>query len=187
MPANGTNGQGVGMTDEEIWQIIAYLRSVQVRSPAKTLGTALNGKKLFYGDANCSTCHMFEGKGGRVGPDLSSVGISRTVESLVESVRDPSRRLAWGLTEPTKEFAQRYETVTVLTPDGKEIKGITLNEDSFSLQVMDTAERIHLFDKDKLRSIKKSRQSLMPAYDPATLSDQDLNDIIAYLLGGAEK
>jgi len=187
MPANGTNGQGVGMTDEEIWQIITYLRSVQVRAPTKNLGNAVNGKKLFYGDANCSRCHMLEGRGGRIGPDLTSVGGSRTVESLVESVRNPSQRLAWGLTEPTKEFAQRYETVTVVTPDGKEIKGVTLNEDSFSLQVMDTAENIHLFDKDKVRSIKKSAKSLMPVYEPATLSDQDLNDIIAYLLAVAEK
>jgi len=187
MPANGTNGQGVGMTDEEIWQIITYLRSVQVRTSAKSLGNAVNGKKLFYGDANCSTCHMVDGKGGRVGPDLTSVGTSRTVESLVESVRNPSQRLAWGLTEPTKEFAQRYETVTVVTPDGKQIKGVTLNEDSFSLQVMDTAERIHLFSKDKVRSIEKSRKSLMPSYGPGTLSDQDLNDVIAYLLDVAEK
>lgn len=182
MPANGTNGQGVGMTDEEIWQIITYLRSIQVKAPLKNLGNARHGKELFYGDANCSTCHMVEGKGGRVGPDLTSVGVSRTVDSLVESVRKPSERLAWGLTEPTKEFAQRYETVTVVTPDGQEIKGVTLNEDSFSLQLMDTAEQIHLFEKDKLRAIQKSRESLMPSYDMGTLSDRDLNDIIAYLL-----
>ncbi len=182
MPANGTNGQGVGMTDEEIWQIITYLRSIQVKAPSKNLGNAAHGKQLFFGDANCSTCHMVGGKGGRVGPDLTTVGTSRTVESLVESVRNPSRRLAWGLTEPTKEFAQRYETVTVVTSDGKEVKGVTLNEDSFTLQVVDTAEQIHLFDKDKLRSIKKSRESLMPSYDTGTLSDRDLNDIIAYLL-----
>lgn len=187
MPANGTNGQGVGMTDNEIWQIITYLRSLQVRAPAKKLGNAANGKKLFYGDANCSTCHMVDGKGGRVGPDLSSVGISRTMESLVESVRKPSQRLAWGLTEPTKEFAQQYETVTVVTPDGKEIRGVTLNEDSFSLQLMDTSEQIHLLDKDKLRSINKSRKSLMPSYDSGTLRDQDLNDIIAYLQDVTEK
>jgi putative heme-binding domain-containing protein len=130
---------------------------------------------------------MVEGKGGRVGPDLTSVGTSRTVESLVESVRNPSQRLAWGLTEPTKEFAQRYEMVTVVTPEGKEIKGVTLNEDSFSLQVMDTAEQVHLFDKDKLRSINKSRKSLMPSYNSGTLTDQDLNDIIAYLQEVAEK
>jgi cytochrome c oxidase cbb3-type subunit 3 len=187
MPANGTNGQGVGMTDEEIWQIITYLRSVQVKVLASKLGNSANGKKLFYGDANCSTCHMIGGKGGRVGPDLSSVGTSRTLESLMESVRNPSRRLAWGLTEPTIEFAQEYETVTVVTQDGKEIKGVTLNEDSFSLQVMDTAEQIHLFDKAELRSLNKSRKSLMPSYDANSLSDQDLHDIIAYLSEVAEK
>ena len=187
MPANGTNGQGVGMTDEEIWQIITYLRSVQVRAPARNFGNAANGKKLFYGDANCSLCHMVAGKGGHTGPDLTSAGISRTVESLVESVRNPSQRLAWGLTEPTKEFAQRYETVIVVTPDGKEIKGVTMNEDSFSLQLMDTADNIHLLEKDKLRSIQKSDKSLMPVYPPATLTDKDLNDIIAYLMVVAKK
>lgn len=187
MPANGTNGQGVGMTDEEIWQIITYLRSIQVKIPKQSLGNAVHGKQLFYGDANCSTCHMVAGKGGRVGPDLTSVGVSRTVESLVESVRKPSERLAWGLTEPTKEFAQRYETVTVLTADGKEIKGVTLNEDSFSLQLMDTADQLHLFEKDKLRSITKGRASLMPAYNATTLSDHDLSDIIAYLVAEGSK
>jgi cytochrome c oxidase cbb3-type subunit 3 len=187
MPANGTNGQGVGMTDDEIWQIIAYLRSVQVRSPAKPVGSAAHGKELFYGDANCSSCHMVSGKGGRVGPDLTAVGSARTVESLVESVRSPSQRLAWGLTESTKEFAQEYETVTVVTPEGQEVKGVTLNEDQFSLQMMDTAERIHLFEKDKLRSIQKSRKSIMPSYDPTILNDHDLDDIVAYLLSVSTK
>ena len=182
MPANGTNGQGVGMTDDEIWQIIAYLRSIQMQAPAKSIGNAAHGKELFYGDANCSSCHMVEGKGGRLGPDLTAVGTARTVDSLIESVRTPSQRLAWGLTEPTKEFAQEYETVTVVTADGHEIKGVTLNEDQFSLQMMDTSERIHLFEKDKLRSLQKSRKSLMPAYNQSILSDQDLDDIVAYLL-----
>jgi cytochrome c oxidase cbb3-type subunit III len=187
MPANGTNGQGVGMTDDEIWQIIAYLRSVQVQAPAKSIGNATHGKDLFYGDANCSSCHMVEGKGGRLGPDLTAVGTARTVESLIESVRSPSQRLAWGLTESTKEFAQEYETVTVVTLEGQEVKGVTLNEDQFSLQMMDTTERIHLFEKAELRSIQKSRKSLMPSFDPTTLNDQDLNDIVAYLLSVSTK
>jgi cytochrome c oxidase cbb3-type subunit 3 len=182
MPANGTNGQGVGMTDEEIWQIIAYLRSVQVKVPAKSIGNVPHGKELFYGDANCSSCHMVAGKGGRVGPDLTTVGTSRTIETLIESVRNPSRRLAWGLTEPTKEFAQEYETIEVVTSDGQDIKGVTLNEDNFTLQVMDTAEHIHLLEKDQLKSIHKSRQSLMPIYNSSLLSDSDLHDIIAFLL-----
>jgi hypothetical protein len=62
-----------------------------------------------------------------------------------------------------------------------------LNEDQFSLQMMDTAEHIHLFEKDKLRSMHKSRDSLMPVYNPTILSDQDLNDIVAFLLSVGTK
>lgn len=187
MPANGTNGQGVGMTDDEIWQLIAYIRSVEVKAPAQPIGNAAHGKQLFYGDANCSGCHMVAGKGGRLGPDLTTAGGSRTVESLVDSVRHPSHRLAWGLTEATKEFPQEYETVTVVTSDGREIKGVTLNEDQFSVQIMDQSEQIHLLEKDKLRLFTKSRVSLMPSYDTTLLSDKDLQDIVAYLIGVAAK
>ena len=187
MPANGTNGQGVGMTDEEIWQIITYIRSVEVKAPATPVGNAAQGKEVFYGDANCSLCHMVEGKGGRIGPDLTSVGGSRTRDAIVDSVRHPSRRLAWGLTESTKEFPQEYETVTVETAEGKEIKGVALNEDNFSVQIIDSSEQVYLLDKDKLRSFKKSRESLMPIYAPDLLSDKDLNDIVAYLISVGAK
>jgi len=187
MPANGTNGQGVGMTDDEIWQIITYIRSVEVKTPAKPAGNAAHGKDLFYGDANCSLCHMVEGKGGRVGPELTAVGGSRTRESIVDSVRNPSRRLAWGLTESTKEFPQEYETITVVTADGKQIKGVALNEDSFSVQMMDTNEQIYLLEKDKLLSFKKTRESMMPKYNSDVLSDKDLDDIVAYLISVGAK
>jgi cytochrome c oxidase cbb3-type subunit III len=182
MPANGTNGQGVGMTDEEIWQIITYIRSQEVKAPAKPIGSPEHGKELFYGDANCSLCHMVEGKGGRIGPDLTSVGGSRTRDAIIDSVRNPSRRLAWGLSEATKEFPQEYETITVVTADGKQIKGVALNEDNFSVQIMDMNEQIHLLQKNKLRSFRKSRESLMPVYNLTLLSDKDLDDIVAFLI-----
>jgi cytochrome c oxidase cbb3-type subunit 3 len=181
MPPNGTTGQGVGMTEEEVWQVITYIRSVQLKAPAQPAGDAVHGKKLFYGDANCSGCHMVEGKGGRLGPDLTAVGMARATDAIVDSVRNPSRRLAPGLLEATKEFPQEYETVTVVTVQGQEIKGVTMNEDNFSLQMMDASEQIHLFEKDKLRSIKKSRTSMMPIYSATLLSDKDLQDIVAFL------
>lgn len=181
MPANGTNGQGVGMTDEEIWQIITYIRSQEVKAPAQATGNAAHGKALFYGDANCSLCHMVEGKGGRLGPELTAVGGSRTRDAIIDSVRNPSRRLAWGLTESTKEFPQEYESATVKTADGKEIQGVTLNEDSFSVQIMDASEQIHMFEKVKLLSFRKSRESAMPKFAVDLLSDKDLDDIVAYL------
>jgi cytochrome c oxidase cbb3-type subunit III len=187
MPANGTNGQGVGMTDEEIWQIVTYIRSVEVKAPRNVIGNPEHGKQLFYGDANCSLCHMVDGKGGRVGPELTSVGGSRTREAIIDSVRNPSRRLAWGLAEATKEFPQEYETVTVVTAGGKEIRGVTLNEDNFSVQMIDASEQIYLLDKSTLRSFKKSRQSFMPVYTAEQLSDKDLNDIVAFLISVGTK
>lgn len=166
---------GVEMKDQEIWQVIAYLRSVQVKTPPPTGDTA-HGKGLFDGGAHCSQCHMVKGKGGRIGPDLSSTGSSRSIQAIVESVRDPSRDLVPG-----------YQTVTVIANDGQKIKGIILNEDVFSLQMMDTDERIRLFEKNQLRSVTKSPVSLMPPYNTALLSDQDLNDIIGYLVAVSAK
>ena len=187
MPPNGATQQGVGMTDTEIWQVIAYIRSVQVKAPAQPLGDAAHGKQLFFGMAACSTCHMIAGKGGRLGPDLTTTGSARATDYLVDSVRYPSRRLAQGISEAMKEFSQEYETVKVETADRQKFTGVVLNEDHFTLQMMDLREQLHLFERDKLRSYEKSRESLMPAYDQKMLSDKDLQDILAFLLGVGAK
>src|SRR6202165_3410838 len=182
MPPNGATQQGVGMTEEEIWQVISYIRSVQVKAPAQPAGNAAHGKELFYGSAACFTCHMIQGKGGRVGTDLSTTVSARSTDYLVESVRNPSRRLAQGISEAMKEFSQEYETVTVTDEHGQKFQGVVLNEDSFTLQMLDTREQLHLFEKDKVRSLDKSRESLMPKYDEKMLPEKDLQDIVAYLL-----
>src|SRR5215472_12906232 len=181
MPPNGATQQGVGMTSDEIWQVISYIRSVQKKAPAEPAGDAAHGKSLFYGTATCSTCHMVNGKGGRLGPDLSGTANARSAEYVVESIRNPNRRLAQGISEAMKEFSQEYETVTVVDTTGQKFQGVVLNEDSFTLKMMDMREQLHLFDKDKLRSFEKSRQSLMPGYDQKMLPDKDLQDIVAYL------
>ena len=169
MPA-ALGSVGVEMKDQEIWQVITYLRSIEIKTPPPA-GNAANGKALFYGAAGCSKCHMVDGKGGRLGPDLTAVGSSRSLESIVDSVRNPSRQLADG-----------YQTVTVVTAEGQETKGFIMNEDRFSVQMMDTSERILLLEREKLRSFKKSSVSLMPPYDTTQLSDKDLKDIVGYLL-----
>jgi cytochrome c oxidase cbb3-type subunit III len=182
MPPNGATQQGVGMTEEEIWQVISYIRSVQVKTPAQPTGNAVRGKELFAGSAACATCHMIQGKGGRIGPDLTGTGSARSMEYIVDSVRNPSRRLAQGISEAMKEFSQEYETVTVVDTAGQQFEGVVLNEDSFTLQMLDTREQLHLFEKDKVRSVAKSRESLMPKYDEKMLPEKDLQDIVAYLL-----
>jgi len=186
MPPNGATQQGVGMTAEEIWQVIAYIRSVEVKTTVAT-GNAGHGKELFYGSGACATCHMVQGKGGRLGPDLTATGAGRSREYIVESVRSPSRRLAQGISEAMKEFTQEYETVTVVDGGGEKYQGVVLNEDNFTLQMIDTRQQLHLLEKEKLRSMEKSRESLMPAYDTKMLPERDLQDIVAYLLSVGSK
>jgi cytochrome c oxidase cbb3-type subunit 3 len=180
MPA-AVGSIGVGMTDEEVWQVIAYLRSIQANASSQPAGDAKRGKELFGGTIGCSMCHMINGKGGRLGPDLSGTGSARSTEYIVDSIRVPNKRLAQGLTEPTKEFSQEYETVTVVTADGQKFLGVVLNEDQFTLQMLDTREQLHLLEKGKLKSFEKKRESLMPAYDQKMLSEKDVQDLVAYL------
>jgi cytochrome c oxidase cbb3-type subunit III len=187
MPAATEGGIGVGMSDDEIWQVIAYIRRVEKKATSAETGDAAHGKELFYGTAACGTCHMVNGKGGRLGPDLSSTGASRSVEYLTESLRSPSKRLAKGILQPLKDFAQEYETATVVTSDGTKLLGVILNEDSFTVQMLDTREELHSFEKAKLRSYEKTRESLMPAYDAKTVTDKDLKDLIGFLLAASEK
>jgi putative heme-binding domain-containing protein len=191
MPPNGATQQGVGMTEEELWQVITYIRSVE-HKPVEMTGDSKRGRELFFGSAACSTCHMFKGQGGRLGPDLTASGTARSLDYLIDSIRYPSRRLAQGLGEAMKEFTEEYETVSVVTDDGTRLQGTLLNEDSFTIQFLDTREQVHSFEKSSLKSWGKSRQSLMPAYDGKTLPEKDLNDILAFLVnrlqaqGGAQ-
>lgn len=187
MPAATNGGIGVGMSDEEIWQVITYIRSVEKKASAAETGDAVRGKELFYGAAACATCHMVNGKGGRLGPDLSSTGAARSVEYLAESLRSPSKRLAKGISEPLKDFSQEYETATIVTSGGTKVLGVVLNEDSFTVQILDTREELRAFEKAKLRSYEKTRESLMPAYDAKALPDKDLKDLIAFLLAASEQ
>jgi len=183
MPPNGSTGQGVGMTEEEIWQVITYIRSVE-KKPSEAHGNAQHGKALFYGSAGCATCHMFDGKGGRLGPDLTGAGTARSNEYLVDSLRKPSKRLAQGLIEAMKEFPAEYETVNVTAADGTKYQGTLMNHDAFSIQFMDTRQNVHSFDKASLKSLQISRESLMPAYDEQQLPEKDLQDLLAFLAGG---
>jgi putative heme-binding domain-containing protein len=185
MPAATNGGIGVGMSDEEIWQVVTYLRSVEKKATAAETGDAARGKELFYKSAACGSCHMVNGKGGRFGPDLTTTGASRSVEYLTESVRVPSRRLAQGLSESLKDFSQEYETAAAVTPDGTLWEGVILNEDSFTVQMMDRSEHLHFFEKAKLRSYQKSRASQMPVYDEKSLPEKDLKDLIAFLLAAS--
>jgi cytochrome c oxidase cbb3-type subunit III len=184
MPPATSGGIGVGMTDEEIWQVVTYIRSVEKKADVSE-GNVERGKQLFYGQAACGTCHMVNGKGGRLGPELTTTATSRSEEYFVDSLRNPSKRLAQGIWETMKDFPQEYETANVTTADGTKYQGVVLNEDAFTVQVLDTREVMHMWEKRLLKSYEKTRQSLMPVYDEKTLPGKDVKDLLAFLATSA--
>jgi putative heme-binding domain-containing protein len=177
----GVPGTAMGphnLTDDEIWQIVAYLRTLE-QPPAPTAGDRARGETLFFGAARCSTCHIVDGRGGRLGPELSTVGSARSRAYLVESIRQPGRQLTENRT--FGDSSLKYDTVTAVTTDGRTIVGVPMNEDTFTVQIMDMSERVHSFEKKSLTSFRHEERSLMPSYDAARLTDADLNDLVAYL------
>jgi putative heme-binding domain-containing protein len=157
-------------TDVELWQMLAYLRTLAAPAPTDPArGNAQNGEQIFR--ANCATCHRVNGVGGRLGPDLSRIGVARSRERLVAQIRRGFEESPFG-----------YQPVTLMPVDGPPIQGVKKNEDLFSVQIMDTNERIQGYEKDKMKSVVNNRRSLMPAYGPGRLTDSELDDLISYLL-----
>jgi putative heme-binding domain-containing protein len=163
MPANPR------VSDYENWQILAYLRTLAAPAPTDPpRGNAMNGEKIFR--ANCAGCHRVNGAGGRLGPDLSRIGIARSRDAVLARIRRGS-----------EGFGQGYEPVTVTPQAGPPIQGVKKNEDLFSVQIMDTRERIQGYEKDKMKAVKNETKSAMPIFGPDRLSDSDLDDLLRYL------
>lgn len=175
MPANS-------FEDSETWAIVAYIRSLAPAKREAVAGDPVHGEKIFA-SAGCATCHMVHGSGGVLGPDLSRVGEARSGAYLTEAIREPSRELSTGILDPNNHYGLPlvYDTVTVLTTSGKKIVGIAKNEDTFSLQLLDTNQQLHFFLKKDLQQVTHERRSLMPAYSEQMLKPADLQDLVAYL------
>ena len=76
---------------------------------------------------------------------------------------------------------QCYEPVTVTTKNGQTVRGVKKNSDLFSVQVMDTRERIQGYNRSDVQSVAEPKQSAMPAFDVTRLPENDLNDLLSYL------
>ncbi len=153
--------------DQEIWQLVTYLRTLSDAVDLAALPGSPEAGRAVFERLDCERCHMVEGRGGRLGPDLSRVG----------GRRDPEE-LARDLTEPSAEVAPRWWTVRVTRADGTVIEGLRMGEDTFNLRIMDGEERLRSFTKASLRSVERGRKSTMPA-EP--LADAERDDLVAYL------
>ena len=112
------------------------------------------------------------GLGGRLGPDLSRVGVARAREVIVRRIRGSIEELGAG-----------FEPVTITTQSGQPIRGVKKNEDLFSVQIMDTRERIQGYEKDKVKAVVNDTKSAMPPFGVDRLSESDLDDVVRYLQG----
>jgi putative heme-binding domain-containing protein len=81
--------------------------------------------------------------------------------------------------KPSADVPEEFEGVTVVLHDGSRVRGIRINEDTFSIQLRDSAQQIRMFQKDDLREVIHEKQSLMPAY--RQLAPADLDSLVAYL------
>jgi cytochrome c oxidase cbb3-type subunit III len=156
--------------DRDIWQVMAYIRTLNAVPLTAPTGDAANGAQIFR--ANCSSCHTVNARGGELGPDLSRIGSARPRAGLQGKLRGTTTFIRPG-----------YEPVTLVTRSGERIRGVKKNEDEFSIQIMDMRERLQGYLKDNLAEYRVEKQSVMPVYGPDRLNDRDLNDLLQYLAG----
>jgi cytochrome c oxidase cbb3-type subunit III len=155
----------------ELAGIVAYLRNMATFDAGTvTVGDPAHGQIIFEGTGQCSSCHRVDGKGPRVAPDLSDIGATRTPDLLQRTLLDPD-----GSILPLNR------TVRAVTKDGKVITGRRLNEDTYSIQLIDPQEHLVSLVKADLREYTFVKTSGMPSYKD-TLSSKDVADLVAYLL-----
>src|SRR5262245_48130553 len=136
---------------------------------AQTTGDAVRGKAIYDGKGACASCHRVNNVGSRLGPDLSEIGNSRAADHLQRSLVDPDAEILG---------TNRFYHVT--TKDGVTTTGRLLNLDTFSIQMMDSKERLRTFVKSDLREHGFAEKSAMPSYKDK-LTAPELADLVSYL------
>ncbi len=174
-------------TDAELHAMVTYIRSLSRAAASATTGNPEKGRAV-YQRLGCSGCHIVDGEGGTLGPELSSVGAHRAPDYLRQAIIEPAAALPRGVASIPGRGFNEYLPVRVVMRDGKDVRGVRVNEDSFTIQVRDAGGQLYSFRKTDMQSLDKQMgQSLMPDYK-SRVSGTDLDDLIAYLssLGGAK-
>jgi putative heme-binding domain-containing protein len=158
-----------GMSREQAVQIVAWLRSRAVQKDAGAGGDAARGQALFAGKGRCFACHRIAGEGSRLGPELGRVGLLRT-----------SEQLATSLLEPDSEVQPGNRSYAVTTKRGERVSGRLLNQDAYTVQLLDGHEQLRSFTKTDLAA-----EGFLPSPMPSvrgTLNDQEIADLVRYLV-----
>jgi putative heme-binding domain-containing protein len=167
----GTAMPPTAFSDGQRYAVVAYLRSLHDSAQSAVgSGEANLGRAVFEGKGGCGACHRVNGRGSRVGPDLSEVGAIRGAEYLEHSILNPA-----------ESILPEHRTVRVVTLQGTIFTGRRLNEDTHTIQMIDTEERLHSFAKSDLRELTLLNTTNMPSYKDK-LSAREVADLVTYLL-----
>ena len=164
----GTGMPSIRLSDREMWQIVAYVATLRRPAGDAAAGDAAAGRALFARH-DCGRCHFVDGVGGRLGPDLSAIGWSRSAAHLRASVVNPA-----------DDVEDNHRQILVTDHSGGQTRGVLRNEDAYSILLLDTAGRLRAFSKSDLQSVDRPEASLMPSF-AGRIPDQELDDLVAYL------
>ena len=171
---NGISGAGMpafgALGRQKVNDVVAYLRILQGRGNISMLpGDPDHGEALFFGKAQCSDCHMVNGKGGFIGSDLSSYGVDATADQMRAVILHPDKSLP-----PPKK------ATTVVTSSGQTIVGMLRVSDNFSLSIQTLDGSFHFIPRSEIAQVDFGSRSLMPA--GSALSSSEVDDLVSYLL-----
>ena len=151
-------------------QIVAFLRTLAASKQAIVArGDVTRGRELFEGKGQCLTCHSVNGKGPRLGIDISDVGRMRRTVDLEKALLDP-----------TPVVRPQNRTVRLVTRDGVVVTGRLLNHDMMSVQVLDSHEQLRSFSKSGLREFTVIEKSPKTSYR-GKLTSAEVADLVGYL------
>ena len=163
-------------TNDDILMVIAYLRKLGAVPPGDAReATSRTARACSPLNARAAIASPAAAAGSV--PDLTRIGMARSRAALVREIRAPSE---W--------VPPAFETVTLVTKDGQRIRGVKKNEDVFSIQVMDTRERIQGYLKAEPAGSDLREGIADAGVRPGRLNDSDLDDLVGYLstLRGAD-
>ena len=150
----------------------------KVRKLVSDKGDAKRGRDLYLNTKilACATCHRMEGVGGSVGPDLTRIWDTMTLDKLLESIIDPS-----------KEIKEGFQTYRLATADGQIFTGLKIKEDSKEVLIREANGRDMRIEKDNIDSLAPTKVSLMPDNAVAQISYDQFIDLLAFLKSKKEQ
>ena len=171
---NGVKGTAMPafpLPDEQIWELAAFVRSLNAPAAAVPLpGDVSAGDAVFFGKGNCSSCHMIRGRGGYLGPDLSNIGATRRVSELRDAIVNPG-------TVPSPEF----RPVLLHDSTGHPLRSVAKHSTVWSAQILDEHGGLHLVHGEAVQRLAFQNKSWMPADISKRLSSDQITNLIAFL------